>query len=92
MSADFSVDMSAIPLVAGKIHFIRMVDGNGNISVLNEIFTIGQAYVGEYVWATISTAEQILTIIYNDSDMNIQNIKQFEYKISEKVHDVLSQK
>ncbi len=53
-----------LPITAGRIHFIRKVDVHGNIRLLNEIWSVGSRWVGEYVWATVDTAEQILTIKY----------------------------
>ena len=77
---DFKIDLNNIPLVSGKIHFIRMVDSKGNIVVINESFHIGEEYIGEYVWATIDTAGQSLVIQYNDEKMIVRKIKYFEYK------------
>ncbi|MCX6693133.1 MAG: hypothetical protein NT074_01065, partial [Methanomicrobiales archaeon] len=56
---DFTIDLNNIPLVEGKIHFIRMVDSKGNISVLNERFHVGEEYIGEYITAFIDTREQL---------------------------------
>ena len=78
---DFKIDVNNIPLIDGYIHFIRMVDSNGDILVLNEFFHIGGEYIGEYVWATIDTGQQSLVIRYNDEQMIVRNIAQFEYKI-----------
>jgi putative transposase len=77
---DFKIDLNNIPLVTGKIHFIRIVDSKGNIAVLNESFHTGEEYIGEYVWATIDTAGQSLVIQYNDEEMIVRKIKYFEYK------------
>ncbi len=78
---DFVIDVNNIPLVAGNIHFIRMVNGKGDITVFNEFFNIGNEYIGEYVWATIDTGQQILNILYNDEKMIVRKIIQFDYKI-----------
>ena len=82
---DFTVDMNHLPLVTGKIHFIRVVDSTGRIFVLNEYFNVGGEYVGEYVWATIETRKQSLTVYYKDENLTVQEIKKFGYKILEKV-------
>ncbi|MGB3458766.1 MAG: hypothetical protein WBB08_05620 [Halobacteriota archaeon] len=34
---DFTIDVDRLPLVTGKIHFIREVDSRGKISVLNSM-------------------------------------------------------
>jgi putative transposase len=77
----FKLDLNEIPLVNGKIHFIRVVNSDGNITVLNESFLVGVEYVGEYVWVTIDTGQQILNICYKDENMDIHAIKKYEYKI-----------
>ena len=35
---DIDINLDDIPLVNGKIYFVRMVDGKGHISALNESF------------------------------------------------------
>lgn len=49
--------------------------------MLNEPFKVGVEYVGEYVWATIDTGQQIMNISYKDENMDIRMIKKYEYKI-----------
>ena len=80
--------MGAIPLVAGKIHFIRIVGSKEDIVVFNEHFRIGEAYIGDFVWATIDTGEQSLGISYNDEEMIVRKIKRFDYEIDEPVLDL----
>jgi hypothetical protein len=77
---NFEIDSRNIPLVAGKIHFIRVVKSNGDITILNETFHIGDEYTGEFVWATVDTGKQVLIIKYNDEEMRVRKIKQYEYK------------
>lgn len=78
--------MQNIPLVTGKIHFIRMVNGNGDITLMNEKFHVGIEYIGEYAWATIDTGKQTLAICYNDENMVVQKITKYDYKIEETIH------
>jgi len=84
---DFKIDWNKIPLVTGKIHFIRIVDSKGNIMVLNENFHIGEEYIGEYIWTIIDTREQSLVVLYNDEKLIVRGIKRFEYVIDEKVQN-----
>lgn len=84
---DFTIDVNSLPIVAGKMHFIRAVDSAGRISILNEHFDVGGAYIGEYVWATVETMKQMLTVYYKDEDLAVREIKRFGYAIGEKVHD-----
>jgi transposase InsO family protein len=88
LRTDFKIDLGAIPLVAGKIHFIRIVDSKEEIFVFNERFRVGEAYIGDFVWATIDTKEQSLGISYNDEEMIVRKIKRFEYEIHEPMQDL----
>ena len=85
---DFKLDWNNIPLVAGKIHFIRIVDSKGNIVLLNEHFHVGEAYIGEYIWVTIDTRGQSLVVLYNDEKLVVRNVRRFEYVIDESVHNL----
>ncbi len=60
---DFKIDVNKLPLIAGNIHFIRVVDCQGRISVINEYFVVGKGYIGEYVRATIETGNRVLQSI-----------------------------
>ena len=84
---EFEINLNEMPVVAGKIHFIRIVDSNGDVIVLNERFHVGEEYIGEYVWATIDTREKSLVIVYNDEEMVVHKIRRFDYGICEKVVD-----
>jgi hypothetical protein len=88
LRSDFKIDLDDIPLVAGKIHFIRIVESKEDIVVFNEHFRIGEAYIGDFVWATIDTREQSLSISYNDEEMVVRKIKKIEYEIDEPVQDL----
>ena len=88
LQSDFKIDLDAIPLVAGKIHFIRIVDSKEEIFVFNERFFVGEAYIGDFVWVTIDTGEQSLGISYNDEEMIVRKIKRVEYVIDEPVQDL----
>jgi len=85
---DFEIDLGKIPLAAGKIHFIRMVDCKGDIVVLNEHFHVGGEYIGDYAWQTIDTKKQVLEISYNDEKMIVRKIKQYDYSIGEIARDM----
>lgn len=84
---DFAIDTNNIPLVNGKIHFIRIVNSKGQISLLNEQFETGKEYIGEYVWATVETMNQLLTIRYKDRNLTVRDIKKYNYEIIEDVCD-----
>ena len=86
LRADFTVGMNRFPLTAGKVHFIREVDSQGEISILNEYFDVGKGYIGEYVWTTIETVKQTLIVYYKDNKLKVLEIKKFSYELEENVH------
>lgn len=51
-----------LPITAGRIHFVRKVNTDGAIRLLNEQWSVGRRWVNEYVWATVHTWEQSLSI------------------------------
>ena len=84
--SDFKIDVNNLPLTEGKVHFIRKVNKEGTISVLNEDFKIDKSLAHEYVWATIDTKEQELTVYHREKKAeSARLIKIHNYKIDEKV-------
>ncbi len=80
------IDLGKQPLTDGKIHFIRKVDNEGRINVLNEAFKVGEEFISEYVWATICLRKQTIGIFYRAKDQDTAAlIKKFEYELSEEV-------
>ncbi len=84
---DFTIAVDRLPLVTGKIHFIRGVDFRRKISVLNEYFDVGKEYTDKYVWTTIETMNQTLMVYYKDENLVAKEIKRFGYEIGETVHN-----
>ena len=83
---DFKIDTNNLPLTEGKVHFIRKVDKDGTISVLNEDFNIDKSLAHEYVWATLNTKEEQLTGYYREKNANeARLVKTHRYKIEEEV-------
>jgi hypothetical protein len=78
--------LGKLPLTDGKIHFIRKVDNEGKINILNEAFKVGEEFIGEYVWATICLRKQKMKIYYRAKDHDAAVlIKEFEYELNEEV-------
>lgn len=50
---DFQIPSGRIPLYAGRVHFIRRVEGDQTIRVLNVSWPVPKAAVGQGVWATL---------------------------------------
>jgi len=83
---DFKIDANNLPIIEGKVHFIRQVKENGTISVLNEDFDVDKSLAYEYVWATIDTKQEQLMIYYREKNEGAAGlVKIHEYKIGENV-------
>ena len=65
---DFEIGADSISITEEKVHFIRLVKGDGTISVLNEDFNVGESLVYEYVWATIDTKQEQLKVYYREKN------------------------
>jgi len=75
-----------LPITAGRIHFIRLVDADGQVVILNETWNVGWRLAGEYVWATVFLKEQVLCIYYRPSAQKpFRLIKSWQYKLNEPV-------
>ena len=79
-----------VPITAGRVHFIRQVDAEGCIKLLNEEWQVGRRLAGQYVWAVIITPEQRLKV-YNrrSGDDPVRLVKMFHYEIPERIAPVL---
>lgn len=66
LSPDFVLPESKIPLVEGRVHFIRRVETGGTVRVLNVDWTVPQSYENQGVWVTIEFKQSGATLhIYN---------------------------
>ena len=75
-----------LPLTAGRIHFIRLVDPEGNIRVLHEVWHVDQRLAGQYVWATLTLHEQRFRIYHRRSaQAHPRLVKVFRYTLDEPV-------
>jgi putative transposase len=75
-----------VPITAGRIHFRRKVRPTGDIELLNETWLIGPKWIGEYVHATINTAEQRLTFWHKvDAESEWRLLKTRSYRLQEPV-------
>jgi putative transposase len=79
-----------LPITAGRIHFRRKVRPTGDIELLNETWLIGPKWIGEYVHATINTAEQTLTFWHKaDAESEWRLLKTRSYRLKEAVQPLL---
>jgi hypothetical protein len=75
-----------LPITAGRIHFIRQVQPDGMITLLNESWKVSKRLAGKYVWATIITHCRRLEIWYQRSAHHPWRLlKNYAYDISETV-------
>jgi len=94
LSTDFDLHQAEkrLPLTSGRVHFIRLVDSLEQINVLNESWIVdeeAEELVGEYVWATISTAEQRLRIYHQKAaDVARRLVVEYDYGIAEEVQEL----
>ena len=83
------IDYNKLPLTEGKIHFIRKVDSDGNVTILNEQFKIGGEFIGEFVWTTICLTNQRRTVYYRAQDEDVARaIKEPDYRVNEVVKPI----
>lgn len=79
-----------LPITAGRIHFRRKVETTGEVSLLNENWFLGRQWIGEYVHATINTAEQTLTFWHKaDAERSWRLIKTRQYRLKETAQPLL---
>lgn len=81
-----------LPISAGRLHFIRQVDAEGFLSLLNEEWRVGKRLVGQYVWATIISHQRRLMIYHRRAvDAPVRLIKTFHYELPEPVAPLLAE-
>jgi len=76
----------ALPITAGRIHFIRKVQTDGHIMILNEAWKVSKRLAGKYVWATLVTHRRRLDIWYQRSAQHEWRLlKTYRYDLPEPV-------
>jgi hypothetical protein len=79
-----------LPITAGRIHFMRKVNGDGLIQLLNEAWPVDRKLAGEYVRATVQVAAQRLTIWRQaDAASPWRRLLTRQFRLKEPVHDPL---
>ena len=75
-----------LPICAGHIHAVRYVVAAGYVRFLNEPIRIGQRYAGRYVWLTLDTRRQRLTVWYQPrAEADWRQLKVRDYPLDEPV-------
>ena len=75
-----------LPICAGLIQAVRRVSETGYTSFLNTPIRVGKRYTERYVWLTLPTAEQCLTIWYQPrADAEWRQLKELAFPLKEPV-------
>jgi hypothetical protein len=75
-----------LPITAGRLHFMRRVSPEGEISFLGERWKVGKSLAHQYVQATVITHCRRLEIYHQRSEnASWRLVKTFDYEISETV-------
>jgi hypothetical protein len=53
-----------LPICAGRVHAVRRVSPEGQVRFLNQTLRVGKRYRERYVWLTLETAHQRLSMWY----------------------------
>jgi putative transposase len=89
---EIAVLPSEMPLTAGRVHFLRLVTAQGQITLLNETWPVGKRLAGQYVWATINTARRRLQIYHRQSERaRVRLVREFRYGLHEQVVPLAAQ-
>jgi len=62
LPARFEIPLTALPIAAGRVIFIRQVTPKGRIHLLSQSFKVGKRLKGQYVKAVLDTQRAQLTI------------------------------
>lgn len=75
-----------LPITAGRVHFIRRVSPEGEISFLGERWKVSKSLAHQYVWATVITHCRRLEIYHQRSENAARRlVKTYDYEIAETV-------
>lgn len=75
-----------LPITEGRVHFIRCVNPEGQISLLNETWHVSRWLTNQYVWATIVTHQRVLKIYHRRSaESKVRLAKTYSYRLNDTV-------
>ena len=75
-----------LPICVGQIQAVRRVDDAGYVRFLNQPIRIGKRYAGRYVWLSLDTGRQQLTIWYQPcAEADWRQLKVRDYPLEETV-------
>jgi hypothetical protein len=67
LSPGFQVPVRKLPLTAGRVHFMRLVNPDQTVSVLNEDWLVPEATPNQGVWVTLELAVSGATLSVYDA-------------------------
>jgi hypothetical protein len=77
-----------LPLTAGRVHFLRHVQPDGTIRILNELWRVPKALAGHYVWATLTTHRHTLAFWFRRApEQDWRLLSHEHYLLAEPVHN-----
>jgi len=89
---DIQLVPEALPITQGRIHFIRCVNSDGRITLLNETWHVSKWLTNQYVWAIIDTRQRILKIYHRrDALSKVRLVKTYLYYLDETVVPLTSE-
>lgn len=69
-----------LPITAGRVHFLRRVNEDGEINVLNEVWHVDKRLANRYIWATVVTHEHVLRMYHKgDEQAPVRLVKTYSY-------------
>lgn len=81
---NFIFDVSkSLPITKGRMHFIRLVDEKGYVTILNEPVYVSKDVSFEYVWSIIDTEQKTLNTYYQatkESPKELLKTKSYELR------------
>ena len=76
-----------LPITAGQVHFLRRVQPDGIVRILNEPWRVGTPLAGQYIWATLTTHRHTLDFWFRrNAQRDWCLLKQVPYAIDEPIH------
>ncbi len=76
LPSDFRRPSGKIPLYAGRLHFIRRIDPDGTVSVLNVKWAVPQPDFSRGVWVTLELQPEGATLFIFDQPPDVPTRKQ----------------
>lgn len=58
---------TSLPLVAGRVHSVRLTDSQGRLVVFGRPFSLGLGYRRTYIRATLTVARQEVSFYYQET-------------------------